>query len=115
MAYGLPQQWAGKLDRRVTILKSTYSYVGANEPEETWLPVKTLFAQVVHFGVREMMDGEAIRAVKMTKFNIRYREDINEKDRIEHEGKQYKIVGITEMGRREMLEIATEYIQGEPQ
>ena len=112
MAFGLPQQYAGKLDRRIALMRRTTSYNAANEPIETYASVATMWANVQHHSVKEMNEASAVRASKNTRFLVRYRTDITEMDRIRHDSKDYAIVGITEMGRREMLEIMGEYLEG---
>ena len=112
MAFGLSQQWAGRLDRRVKLLRATVTYNAMNEPVETFTHVATVFANVNYMRDLEKYDSDAVRAEKMAKFVIRWRTDINEKDRVEYDGKTYKIRGVTEMGRREMLELLTEYTEG---
>lgn len=112
MAFGLPQQWAGKLDRRIALWKATISYNDLNEPVETFALHATFWAQVVHLSTKEIYDSESVRACKYAKFIVRYRTDVTEKDRVIHDGQSYKIQGITEMGRREMLELMTEFTEG---
>jgi SPP1 family predicted phage head-tail adaptor len=112
MAFGIPQQWAGKLDRQIKLLHETTEYNEMNEPIQVWEQVATMWANVQHKTVEEIIAGQAVRAVKQTRFLVRWRTDINEKDRIEHDGLQYLITGLAEMGRREMLEITTEHVEG---
>lgn len=112
MAYGLPQQWAGKLDRRIKILKHSVTFNELNEPVEEFTEYAVIWANVMHLSVREINSAESVRAVKMANIVIRWRTDIDEQDRIIHDGDTYKIQGTTELGRREMLQLLVEYVEG---
>lgn len=112
VAFGLPQQWAGRLDRRVKLWKATVTYNELNEPVETFVLHASLWANVIHFSAKEIYDAESVRACKYAKIIIRYRTDVDEQDRIEHDGQMWKIQGVTEMGRREMLELMAEFTEG---
>jgi len=115
MAYGLPQQQAGKLDRKISLYQHSTSLNAMNEPETTWLHYATVSANVMHQSAREMWSAGSERASQATRFVIRFRDDISERDRIKYGSKFYAISGITEMGRREMLEISADYVEGRPE
>ena len=112
MSYGLAQSLIGKRDRRVWLLKSTTTYNDMHEPVVTFTRHRQMWAQVEHRSVAEKYEADSTRALKSTTFRIQYATDIIEKDRIEHDNKTYKILGITELGRRELTEILTEAVEG---
>lgn len=114
MAYGAPQVRAGSFDRIVTIQQQTIGENSAHEPTESYATLATVRAQVVPSGAREATTADAIRAAKTTRFRIRYRSDVTEKDRVVFDSKTYKILGLTEIGRREVLEIDADYLEGAP-
>lgn len=97
---------AGKLDRRITIERSfaTTDAVGGEAP--SWLPLRTVWAEV-----RQISDGERWRAAEVsafatTRFIVRWADDkVEETDRIIYNGGTYDIVGIKELGRRVGQEI----------
>lgn len=100
---------AGRLDRRVSLLRaSTLSTNDFNEAVTTWRVLASVAANVV-----PVSDGERIRAGEtlssmMSRFTIRYSStvaDLDPRDRISYDGRQYDIRGVKEVGRREFLEI----------
>lgn len=97
---------AGKLDRRVTLQK--WTEIGRddlNQPVFEWVDGVTVWAQQ-----RPQRGAEAVKAgqmegVRMMQFQIRYRGDVSVKDRIIFDGAAYEITGLSELGRRDGLEI----------
>lgn len=113
MAYGIPQARAGLRDRQITILKRTISYNDLGEPVETWTPQGVAWAQVQYKNTEEGVDAGSKRAAKMTCFKIVYRTDLSESDRIRFDELDYQITGLTELGRRELLEIEAYRAEGQ--
>jgi SPP1 family predicted phage head-tail adaptor len=112
MAYGLRQVQAGKLDRRIVIQQCTTSLNAMREPVESYATLATVYAEFNAVDVGEGQGADSTQARANSKFTIRYRTDITEKDRIVHDSRTYKILGIREMGRRELLEISAAFIEG---
>jgi SPP1 family predicted phage head-tail adaptor len=96
---------AGKLDRQVVIKTKTDGQDGAGGATQTYTPLDTVWAEVSSPSGRQMMAGaEVINRAEM-RFRMRYRSDFDETARIEHEGRDYVILHIAEIGRREGLDI----------
>lgn len=112
MAYGLRQVQAGKLDRRIVLQQCTTTLNALREPVEAYATLATVYAEVSPSDAAEGQGADSTQARASTRFMIRYRTDITEKDRIVHDSRSYKILGIREMGRREMLEISAVFIEG---
>ncbi len=71
-----------------------------------------MWAEVQHLSIAEKYESDSDRAMKTAKIKIQYCTDITEKDRIEHDNQVWKILGITELGRRELTELFCEYVEG---
>ena len=112
MAFNLAQVRAGGFDRRIHILRQSTALSPSFEPQETYAKAFSLWAKVFHERVSEVYKNQGIQGVRTTTFTVRYRADITEKDRIEHENQVYKILGFMEMGRKEILEITTQFVEG---
>lgn len=112
MAFGLPQQNAGKLDRRVKLFRASVVINDLYEPEEKLSHYATVWAHVKHETVKEVDEAFSARAVKFTNLTIRWRTDLDEKDWVEHDNDMYKVTGIIELGRREMARLHLEYVEG---
>ena len=108
---------AGKLDRRVTILRYSMTRNADNEPIETWSDLATVWASK-----KDISDGEKVRAAQIgaslsTRFQIRWSSlvaDVNPKDRLRYGGRTYEIVGVKELGRRDGIEISALSAPDEP-
>lgn len=101
---------AGKLDRRVTLLRASVERAArSNAPVETWSPIGRVWASK-----RAVSDGEAAKSAEIAatvtdRFQIRWTSalsSVNAKDRLECGGVTYNIVAVREIGRREGLEIS---------
>lgn len=101
---------AGKLDRRVRLLRHSAGSKGAlGEKASTWTPAETLWASR-----QDVSDAEAVRASAVGRaLSVRFvvrsstvTRAITSLDRLLHEGRTYEIVGIKEVGRRDGIEIS---------
>lgn len=99
---------AGRLDRRISILRATTAANAFNEKVETWSALVVVWAEA-----KPVLDGERqaagqTLASKSIRFTIRHSTavaDVDPRDRIEFDGRTYDINGVKEIGRREGLEI----------
>jgi len=99
---------AGRLDRRVTLKRATSTMNGFNDPELTWSTLATVWASVVPVSDAERMRAGETLAAKQSRFTIRYSStvaDLDPKDRLTFDGRDYDLNGVKELGRREYLEI----------
>ena len=113
MAYGIPQSRAGLRDRQIGILKRSITYNDMGEAVESWTPTANAWAQVQYTTTDEGIDGGSKRAAKTVCFKVVYRTDIDETDRVRFDDKDFQITGLTELGRRELLEIETYRMEGQ--
>lgn len=104
---GNPLLAAGKLDRRVTILRPTYTTDASNEriagePDET-----ERFASVRPAPGTERFRSAETAAEAPMRFVFRYEPDlVRVTDSIRHDdGRTYAVASVTEIGRREGLEV----------
>lgn len=96
----------GSLDRRVEIIRDLYVTNNLNEQEftgeqslgSTWCSKKVLSA-------RQYMEGNQAVDEERAAFTIRFRPDVTRGDRLEFEGRRFRIEGTRELGRREFLEL----------
>lgn len=99
---------AGRLDRRITILRATTSANGFNEPVETWSDFATVWAAAA-----PVMDGEKwaagqTLATQSIRFTVRWSyaaSTITPTDRVRYDGRVYDINGVKDMGRNEFREL----------
>ena len=95
-------------DRLVTIRRLALTYNDDNEPMTEWSDLAQVWAEK-----RDISDGEKVRAAQVgatmtARFRMLWSEqisDVNPKDRIALDGREYDIVGVKEIGRRDGLEI----------
>lgn len=97
---------AGKMDRRVTLLKWQETGRDAmNTPIEGWAAVATVWAQQRPERGGERFAAAQIAGARVMTFHVRYRTDIGVKDRISYEGQIFEISDVRELGRRVVSEI----------
>lgn len=97
---------AGKLDRQIKLLRYSEAADTAGGVTESYAEFATVWASVKDLRGTQFFAAQQSNSEITTKFQIRYRNDLTAKDRIEWNGKQYEIIGMPiEIGRNEGLEI----------
>lgn len=96
---------AGKLDRRITIQSLVETQDDFGQPVQTTVVLATVWANVAPLRGKEPFQGEQFNAQQVVVFTVRWRDDVDATMRIEHEGETYDIQSVSEIGRREGLEI----------
>jgi SPP1 family predicted phage head-tail adaptor len=98
---------AGRRDRRVTIERATTAGDSHGEDVETWAPVATRWAAVTPAPGTERFASAERAAEAPMRFVFRYETGlVTVEDRILHEdGRRYYVASVTEIGRREGLEV----------
>lgn len=77
-----------------------------------WTTFKTLWCRVVPMTATERFKAAEVHASKVSKFWVRWMSGIETTMRIYFDGKYYRITGISEVGRRDYLEIVAEALDG---
>jgi len=99
---------AGRLDRRITIMRASLSANALNEQEETWLDIATVWASKEDISDSERIRAQEVSAEITTRFQIRHSSavaDVNPKDRVRFDGRVFDIYGVKEIPYRAGLEI----------
>lgn len=99
---------AGKLDRRIDLLRATYTTDDANESIATWGTLATRAAKADAVSDGEKFRASEVGATLSMRFKVRWSTDIADldpTDRVLFEDRTYDIVAVKEIGRREYLEI----------
>ena len=99
---------AGRLDRRVELRRATTTANAFNEPIATWATLAKVWAEAKPVLDAERQQAGQTLASKSYRFTIRYSTDVADldpRDRVLFDGRDYDIAGVKEIGRREFLEI----------
>ncbi|MGG7518837.1 phage head closure protein [Allorhizobium undicola] len=98
---------AGKLDRRLTLLRWTETGRDAfNQPLFEWVDYATVWAQQRPNRGEERFSAQQMVGTAVLTFHIRHRFDVSVKDRVEFDGALYEVTAPPrEIGRRVVLEI----------
>lgn len=104
---------AGRLDRRITLLRQTETQGADGAPIRTWSEVGKVWAEVVPVGGKERLQAPQTIAEQTARIRIRYRAGVDVQMRIEHAGLLWEIQGLAEIGRREGIEITAAALQGQ--
>lgn len=102
---------AGRLDKQITIQKFVAERNTHGEETQTWVKLCTVWTQVISERGRERFISAKENAEDNLVFKIRYRTDVLRSYRILYQNEVYDIKSITEIGRRDGLEIFAEAIR----
>jgi SPP1 family predicted phage head-tail adaptor len=98
---------AGKLDRIIVVQQVSLSQDIMNEPIQTWSTYLTCYAEWRPITTNERFRAQGDHSIDAGRFITRFYA-INPLMRISFDSKIYKITGISEITRRQGLEIAVE-------
>jgi len=104
---------AGKLDRRITFQSLTRNRDTYGAEVASWANIAiapTVWANVMELKGKEKFEAAQITSFADLRIRIRFRSDLNERLRISYQSRFYDIHSITEMGRKDGLEILAQSI-----
>lgn len=96
---------AGKLDRRITIIGKTISRDDYGAEIVSWATRETVWARYLPGGGNERFAAAQVYAETQGRFQIRWRTDVTTDNRILFDGKEWDILDVCELGRREGIEM----------
>lgn len=97
---------AGRLNRRITLQSLTTADDAFGEPVETFATLANVWARVFTMGAKETLSADAERTQGSVIFQIRYRTDITERNRVVWGTDTYDIEGVQDAeGARKRLDI----------
>lgn len=100
---------AGKLDRQITLETNTPTANDYGEHTAGWGNAEMVWANVRYQTPKEVFQADQLSALQVAIFMIRYRTGIAAaKNRVIHDGQTYNITGVSEIGRREGLQLIGE-------
>lgn len=91
---------AGRLDRQITLQTLTVNRDDFGGQTQDWADLATVWAQATPWRGSEAVHADQVTALAEMRFQIRWRDDFDEKARVVFEGVAYDIVRIDEIGRR---------------
>lgn len=95
----------GNLDRLVTIERFTETKNEHHTPVSAWTEFVTLWAEVLQHVADEGEAGMGEAQTDTLMFRTRYFAGVTTADRLVFEGRVFNLKGITEIGRRDALEL----------
>lgn len=98
----------GSRKERITIQRATITYNEFNEPIETWGDLATIWAKRMDASAGESYRAQEIGAQITTRFTVLIYPsiaDVNAKDRVSFDGREYNIVAVREIKRNREIEI----------
>lgn len=101
----------GSMDRRITIERETESVKPSGSVVKAWTPVATVWAEVLQQTASEFFTGYGEAETGTVIFRVRYRPDITSADRVTYDGTAFGIKEITELGRRDALDLRGEALK----
>jgi SPP1 family predicted phage head-tail adaptor len=103
----------GKLDRQIVIQRNTPTRDSEGGLVDSWANLRTIWASKEDRGGGKSFRAGAYRPETDTVFTIYYTENLTEQDRIVYRSKNYSILSIGEIGRKEglIVQTTTEVVQ----
>jgi SPP1 family predicted phage head-tail adaptor len=101
---------AGELDRKIRLERLTSTQNDYGEPVESWVLIAEVWASRAVLSGREMYEGDQIAAEALYRFRMYYRTDLDNTCRIVYGSQNYNIKAVSEIGRREGLEVVAQLI-----
>lgn len=102
---------AGRRDRYITFQRKTEAKDEIGHPVPIWASLRNEFAEVVPVRGGEALQFEREVTGRMSKFVVPWFSGLTAEDRIVYDGANWDIVFISEIGRREGLEIHAELLK----
>lgn len=102
---------AGPLDRRIELQSRTTAKDSYGEEVISFTSLAFVWASKRDERGREFLASNAERAEAMTIWAIRWRSDVKAQDRLVYATVQYDIESISELGRRDGLELICKRVQ----
>lgn len=100
------------MNYQIEILQRALSDDGYGSQQESWLPYKTVWAEVTRTDrFSEVIANEGLRSQQMLKFKIYFDDTISFEMRIRHQNRIYYIVNLLELGYRDGLEIVGRMVE----
>lgn len=99
---------AGPLDRTLTLRRRTVETDALGEEVETFVDLADARASKTDISDAEKVRAQQVGAEITTRFQVRWSvnwSDMNPKDRVACDGREYEVVACKELGRREGIEI----------
>lgn len=99
---------AGRLRWRVRLLERATSLDAWGEPADSWLPVASVWAEVIDLRGREFLEARQVEGAAIaTRLRIRWRPDVHEGQRVVFGGRVLEVAAVLDPdGRRRWLELA---------
>lgn len=98
----------GKMDRRIALQSLTVTKSSSGAPQNTWTTQATVWAEFRQTKGTEVLEQAQERTKESGIFFIRYRSDVATTWRVQYAGRDWDIVAVREIGRREGLELTVE-------
>lgn len=100
---------AGRLNRRVTLLRETTAENEFGEYVETWAPVGVVWASFTPVSDAERVRSAEVAAMITARFVLRWSAlsaSLTPNDRLRFDGRDFNVVATKELGYREAVEVS---------
>lgn len=104
---------AGPLDRRITLQEERITGSPSGGMQRAWVDVARVWAGIRPLPGKERWQAPQAMAVRSAIWRIRWRPDVHERMRFLYRGEVWRIDGLSEIGRREGIEIAASALEGD--
>lgn len=103
---------ARDLDRQIVVQRREVVRADTGRETVAWLTRCTVRAAKRDVSGREQAQAGQVVPEAVTRWVVRFREDIEVADRVLYRGRQHDVKHIAELGRREWLQLTTHLVTG---
>lgn len=96
---------AEMMDRKITLQRCSNTVDDYGTPAFTWADVATVPAHVIKRSTSEFVNAQGAGDDDLIIFRIRYMGGLSNADRLQFDGRSFNITELTELGRKEGLEL----------
>ncbi len=90
----------GKLNRRITIQQRTEGLDSYGQPNQSWIDVATVWANIKPIKGRELLIAQSMRSEVTHNIDIRYRTGITAAMRVNYNGRFFNIQAVIDENER---------------
>ena len=96
---------AEKMDRKITLQRGSATVDPYGTPTFTWADLATVPAQMIQRSTTEFVRAQGATEAEILVFRLRYFAGLTNADRLLFEGRAFNITEISELGRKDGIEL----------
>ena len=96
---------AEKMDRKITLQRGSYTVNEYGTPTYSWADLATVPVQMIQCSTTEFVRAQGATEAEILVFRLRYFAGLTTADRLLFEGRPFNITELSELGRKDGIEL----------